>query len=163
MTRPPEVIAASGEAKAYWEAAMALANKAIYDTDGRGLTLAGRRHLTERVARAIYKAAPPTFAPKTALQHFADEVEASGEAEKHAVPHFAIPPSTDVATLQRELSIAYDQIVREREVVHELANALSPILDAYTRMLHFKAFTEEAIAVMPRVVDARAALAKVQS
>lgn len=45
-----------------WEACMKLAQKAIYDSDGRGLTLRGRRFLTDRVARAILKASNPSQA-----------------------------------------------------------------------------------------------------
>lgn len=36
-----------------WEDAVALARKAIYDADGRGMVGAGRNHLIERVARAL--------------------------------------------------------------------------------------------------------------
>lgn len=104
--------------------------------------------------------------PKTALDHFADEVEASGEAEKHAasvigyvapfewkkhqsevmckvtrtpqseygirapvaaVPHFAIPPSNDVSTLQQELALAYEGFARERGITKELAAAMNGV------------------------------------
>lgn len=39
------------------ESCLKLAQKAIYDSDGRGLSLQGRRFLADRVARAIYRAA----------------------------------------------------------------------------------------------------------
>lgn len=44
-------------------------------------------------------------------------------------PKFAIPPSSDVATLQRELSIAFDAVVRERMKVKEQELALDAARD----------------------------------
>jgi len=43
-----------------WESALKLASKAVYDTDGRGMVGAGRMDITNRVARAIFRAAAPT-------------------------------------------------------------------------------------------------------
>jgi hypothetical protein len=77
------------------------------------------------------------IAPKTAHAHWVDEVEASGEAEptrddnelaadfdhrlrdwnRKRAPHFAIPPSTDVATLQRELALAYAGWEKDRKAL----------------------------------------------
>lgn len=48
-------------------------------------------------------------------------------------PRFAIPPSTDVKTLQAELDIALSMLVRERGVVKELAAALRGYLDYHTK------------------------------
>lgn len=125
----------------------------------------------------------PLFAaPKTAHDHWVDEVEASGEAEKHAAdsglvaaatavlemceqhgdfrngvtdptgtidegnviasgyfealrnalggPHFAISPSTDVATLQRELALAYEGLERERAITKEQGEHIKELAGA---------------------------------
>lgn len=42
-------------------------------------------------------------------------------------PKFAMPPSNNVDTLQRQLSIAFDMVVRERTVNKELAAVLKDV------------------------------------
>jgi hypothetical protein len=114
--------------------------------------------------------------PKTALDHFADEVEASGEAEKHAYPpmfepsylgepfgydeadmrdyvdadraqrpHFAIPPSNDIATLRQELALAYEGLERERGIAKELAAALKYARRFLKDREHATAFVDAAL------------------
>lgn len=48
-------------------------------------------------------------------------------------PKFAIPPSSDVATLQRELSFAFEMLVRARELTKELSEALGGLMDLECR------------------------------
>lgn len=67
MTHIQEVIAASGEVK----------DEQIIRAAYQHLNTWNEDHI--RFARAVL-----ALAPKTALQHFADQVEASGEPEKHA-------------------------------------------------------------------------------
>lgn len=128
---------------------------------------------------------------KTALSHFADEVEASGEAEKQAVEQaamrmlwddqqaeekahyigvvarFAIPPSSDVATLQRELNDAYEGFTRERGITKELAAqrdellvALKDLLAVYQAMGNPRGPKE--IIAEAAITKATTALSKVQ-
>lgn len=47
-----------------WEEALNLASLAIYEKDGRGMVNDGRRFLTDRVARAIFKAVNGTGEPQ---------------------------------------------------------------------------------------------------
>jgi len=76
-------------------------------------------------------------------------------------PRFAIPPSTDVKTLQAELDIALSMLVRERGVVKELAAALQGLMDEYdaaSRSDNGPGWDAEAQAQM---IAARAALSRV--
>ena len=75
----------------------------------------------EHDMRAFVDADRAAAAPaKTRLDHFIEDVEASGEAVKRA----ALPLSTDMASLQLQLREAIEMAVRDRMLVKEMAAAL---------------------------------------
>lgn len=108
-----------------------------------------------QLVRAVLEAAPH----KTALSHFADEVEASGEAEKHAVAYYndnwTLTPRAYADAKKRDQSLFTDLkpafaasdfdrlkalyeksqelFARERGITKELAAALQDLLDFHTK------------------------------
>ena len=92
-----------------FEEAQVLAGRAIYDEDGRGLSTTGKRFLTDRVARAIFKAAQTSDTAR--IDWLEAKINSEGEIHLHDGQHprgtgLGLRPGCANRTLREAIDVA---------------------------------------------------------